>query len=163
MLFRGVDWLGFWKYDHTRFFWAYAFFGVLIRLLFARRTTQSGWIIAWLVGSAASLIAFPFMPFLCIPAYLIVMLLTGRTVSESLFMAVPITASIAGCITILDAGLVRLLSHKKLCKGQVWFFFRINALIAGLAIVVVITLELIHPTEVIAVVLQLAIMDGPPW
>ena len=78
-------------------------------------------------------------------------------------MAVPITASIAGCITILDAGLVRLLSRKKLSKGQVWFFFRINALIAGLAIVVVITLELIHPTEVIAVVRQLAIMDGPPW
>src|SRR6476620_11532054 len=156
VLFRGVDWFGLWKYDQPFFVSAYAIFGVLIRLLFARRTTQSGWITAWLVGSAASLLAFPAMPFLCIPAYLIVMPLTGRTVSESLFMAVPITVSIASSITVLDAALLRLLLRNKASKRQVWLLFRVNALITGLAILAVITLEWIHPTEVIAVAKSLA-------
>lgn len=162
MLFRGVDWLGLWKYDRLFLFWAYALFGVPIRLWFARRITQSGWIATWLVSSAASLLVFPAMPFLCIPAYLIVMPLTGRTVSESLFMAVPITVSIASCITLLDAALVRLLFRSTVSKRQIWLLFRVNALIAGLAILVVITLELIHPTEVIAVARQLASGARPP-
>jgi hypothetical protein len=78
------------------------------------------------------------------------MSLTDRTVSESFFMAIPITVSIAGCITALDAALVRLLSRNAMSKKQVWLLFRANFLTVALAIMAVITVELIHPVEVIA-------------
>jgi hypothetical protein len=71
-------------------------------------------------------------------------------------MAVPITVSIASSITVLDAALLRLLLRNKASKRQVWLLFRVNALITGLAILAVITLEWIHPTEVIAVAKSLA-------
>ena len=131
MSLPGVDWISLWHIYRPFFFRAYAFFTVLIRLWLARRTTRSAWIAAWLVGSAASLLVFPLMPFLCIPAYLIVMSLTGRTVSESFFMAVPIAVSIAGCITLLDVALVRLLSRNEMRKKEVWLLFRANFLHCG--------------------------------
>lgn len=150
----GVDWIALWHVYHPFFFWGYSISNSSIRLWTARRTLPGSWILAWLFGCVASssVLIFPFVIVLCIPIWTVVFLLGGRTVTDSFAMAVPIAASVAAWNTLLDAAMARLLSRNAVSRRQVWFLFRANFLIAGLAIAVVIAHALICPIEVIAAI-----------
>ena len=83
MSLPGVDWIAFWHIYHTFLFWAYMFFSFLIRLWLARSTRPAWWVKTWLVRGAASLLVVPVAPFICIPAWIVVFSLMGRTVADS--------------------------------------------------------------------------------
>jgi hypothetical protein len=155
ILFQSVDWIAMWHIYRPFFISAYVFFSFLIRLWLARRLTLGSWIKNWLISSSASLailLSFPLIVIICSPAWIILVLLTGRKVADSLLMAVPIAASVAAFNTSLDVTVVRRLLRTAMSNRQIGLVSRANCAIAGLVIATVIALHLLHPVEVIAAV-----------
>lgn len=110
ILLQNVDWIAMWLIYHPFFIWAYVFFSFLVKLCLARRLTPGSWIKNWLISSSASLtilLSFPLIVIICSPAWIILVLVTGRKVADSLLMAVPIAASVAAFDTFLDVTVVR--------------------------------------------------------
>jgi len=93
------------------------------------------------------------MPFLAVPAFMLVALVAGRVGVYSFFMAVPIAVSLGSAGALVDAILFRLLLRKTVGKKAMWLLYRTNTLVViALAIGGVMALMLVHPPQIIATV-----------
>jgi len=123
MFLPKIDWLVVWKiYHYPFFFWSYAALSLATRALMLRRVDPASPFKTWLLSSSASLLVVPAMPFLAVPAFMLVALVAGRVGVYSFFMAVPIAVSLGSAGALVDAILFRLLLRKTVGKKQCGFF-----------------------------------------
>ncbi len=79
MFLPKIDWLVVWKiYHYPFFFWSYAVLSLATRALMLRRVDPASPFKTWLLSSSASLLVVPVMPFLAVPAFMLVALVAGR-------------------------------------------------------------------------------------
>ncbi len=153
MTFSRVEWTILWKLHHLRFFWIYLTLGIPLKGLLvwhleagATVKTNACAVLSSLTSSAAN-VWFPILPVAC---SLVLNGLLGDAAGQTPFVSVPVVALSMGIeAAFLDWVLFRVLTKESVKRRFVWLLIA-NMLNASIALAVVLTWVVHHPTMMIA-------------
>jgi hypothetical protein len=112
MTLSRVDWVVMWRPFHKQFFWIYLALGIPLRFFTARHflSSEGKKSLSVVVATFASSIFITWLPIVPIISGVILYLVAGRAVGESLLIGVPLVAVSMGIeTTFLDAVVFRVL------------------------------------------------------